>query len=49
MDDVNDDAKGTYRRIGVLTGPDRRRCRTEEDKSRIAAEALVLGAVVSQI
>jgi transposase len=49
MDDFNDDAKGGYRRIEVLTGPSRRRRWTDEDKSRIAAEAMMPGAVVSQI
>ena len=41
MGDVNDAAKGNYRRIEVLTGPGSRRRWTEEDKSQIAAEALV--------
>jgi transposase len=49
MDDVNDNAKGGYRRIEVLTGTGRRRRWTDEDKSRIAAEALVPGTVVSQV
>ena len=49
MDDVNDDAKGGYRRVEVLTGPGRRRHWSDEQKARIAAEAMVPGAVVSQI
>jgi transposase len=49
MDDVNDDAKVGYRRVEVLTGPGRRRYWSEEQKARIAAEAMVPGAVVSQI
>jgi transposase len=49
MDDINDDAKGIYRRIEVLTGPDRRRRWSADDKSRIVAESLVPGAVVSQV
>ena len=49
MDDVNDDAKGVYRRVEVLTGPGRRRRWSDEQKARIAAEAMVPGAVVSQI
>lgn len=43
MDDVNDDAKGSYRRIEVLTGPDRRRRWSDEQKARIAAEAMTPG------
>jgi transposase len=49
MDDVNDDANGGYRRVEVLTGPGRRRHWSDEQKARIAAEAMVPGAVVSQI
>ena len=49
MDDVNDDAKGGYRRVEVLTGPGRRRQWSDEAKARIVAEAMVPGAVVSQI
>jgi len=49
MDDINDDAKGGYRRVEVLTGPDRRRRWSADEKSRIVAESLVPGAVVSQV
>ena len=49
MDDINDDAKGSYRRVEVLTGPDRRRRWSADEKSRIVAESLVPGAVVSQV
>jgi transposase len=49
MDDVNDDAKGGFRRVEVLTGPGRRRQWSNEQKARIAAEAMMPGAVVSQI
>jgi transposase len=49
MTDVNDDAKGVYRRVEVLTGPDRRRRWSDEQKILIAAEAMVPGAVVAQI
>jgi transposase len=49
MDDVNDDAKGVYRRVEVLTGPGRRRRWSDEQKALVAAEAMVPGAVVAQI
>lgn len=49
MDDVNDDAKVGYRRVEVLTGPGRRRQWSAEQKAQIAAEAMLPGAVVSQI
>lgn len=49
MDDFNDDAKGGYRRVEVLTGPGRRRQWSDEQKARVVAEAMVPGAVVSQI
>jgi transposase len=49
MDDFNDDAKGGYRRVEVLTGPGRRRNWSAEQKARIVAEATVPGAVVSKI
>jgi transposase len=49
MDDINDDAKGSYRRVEVLTGPERRRRWSTDEKSRIVAESLVPGAVVSQV
>ena len=49
MFDVNDDAKGEYRRIEVLTGPGRRRRWSADQKARIVAEALVPGARVSEV
>jgi transposase len=49
MDDFNDDAKGLYRRVKVLTGPGRRRRWSDEQKALVAAEAMVPGAVVAQI
>jgi transposase len=49
MDDFNDDAKGVYRRVEVLTGPGRRRRWSDEQKALVAAEAMVPGAVVAQI
>jgi transposase len=50
MDSVNDDAKGGgYRRIEVLTGPERRRKWSADDKARIIAETLQPGAVVSEV
>ena len=49
MFDVNDDAKGAYRRIEVLTGPGRRRRWLTEEKARIVAETLLPGARVSEV
>lgn len=49
MFDVNDDAKGGYRRIEVLTGPGRRRRWSAEEKERIVAETLEPGARVSAV
>jgi transposase len=49
MVDVNDDAKGGFRRVEVLTGPGRRRRWSAEDKSRIVAETLLPGARVSEV
>jgi transposase len=43
MYDINDDAKGVYRRIEILTRPGRRRRWSAEEKARIAAETLALG------
>jgi transposase len=48
MFNVNDDAKGVFRRVEVLTGPGRRRW-SAEDKARIVAETLVPGARVSDV
>jgi transposase len=49
MDDVNDDAKGVFRRIEILTGPARRRRWSTEEKARIVAETLAPGARVSEV
>jgi transposase len=49
MFDVNDDAKGGYRRVEVLTGPGRRRRWSADEKARIVAETLVPGARVSEV
>ncbi|HUA55783.1 MAG TPA: transposase [Candidatus Sulfotelmatobacter sp.] len=49
MDDVNDDAKGEYRRIEVLTGPGRRRQWSASEKARIVAESLEPGRSVSEV
>jgi len=49
MDDVSDNAKRGYRRVEILTGPDRRRKWSDDDKARIVAEAAQPGVVVSEI
>jgi transposase len=49
MVDVNDDAKGGFRRVELLTGPGRRRRWSAEEKSRIVAETLEPGAAVSEV
>src|SRR4051812_12067555 len=49
MVDVNDDAKGGFRRIEVLTGPGRRRRWSAEGKARIVVGTLEPGARVSEI
>jgi len=50
MASTNDDAKGVgYRRIEVLTGPERRRKWSDDDKARIVAETLEPGAVVTEV
>jgi transposase-like protein len=49
MFDVNDDAKGEYRRVEVLTGPARRRRWSAEEKARIIEETLMPGACVSEV
>ena len=49
MFDVNDDAKGEFRRVEVLTGPGRRRRWSAEEKARIVEEALAPGARVSEV
>jgi len=49
MFDVNDDAKGAYRRVEVLTGPGRRRRWSDDQKARIVAETLEPGARVAEV
>ena len=49
MFDVNDDAKGAFRRIEVLTGPGRRRRWSVDQKARIVAETLEPGARVAEV
>jgi transposase len=49
MFDINDDAKGGFRRIELLTGPGRRRRWSAEEKSRIVEETLAPGARVSEV
>src|SRR5580693_3787985 len=49
MFDVNDDAKGGFRRVEVLMGPGRRRRWSAEEKARIVDETLVPGARVSEV
>jgi hypothetical protein len=49
MFDVNDDAKGGFRRIEILTGRGRRRRWSAEEKARIVAETLEAGARVADV
>jgi transposase len=49
MFDVNDDAKGAFRRVEVLTGPVRRRRWSAEEKARIVEETLAPGVRVSEV
>src|ERR1700754_3851919 len=49
MFDANDDAKGEFRRVEVLTGPTRRRRWSAEQKARIVEETLAPGARVSEV
>jgi transposase len=49
MFDVKDDAKGGFRRVEVLTGPGRRRRWSADEKARVVAETLVVGANVSEV
>jgi transposase len=49
MDVINDDAKGGFRRVEVLTGPTRRRRWSDAEKGRIVAETLQAGATVTQV
>jgi transposase len=49
MDVINDDAKGEFRRIEVLTGPARRRRWSAAEKGRIVVETLCAGATVTAV
>jgi transposase len=49
MDDINTDAKASFRRIEVLTGPGRRRRWSVSEKAQIVAETLAPGASVSDV
>jgi transposase len=49
MDDIKADAKGSFRRIEMLTGPARRRRWSVSEKARIVAETLAAGASVSEV
>ena len=49
MFDVNDVAKGEFRRVEVLTGPVRRRRWSAEEKARIVEETLAPGVRVSEV
>jgi transposase len=49
MDEINDDTKGGFRRVELLTGPCRRRRWSPEEKARIVAETLIPGARVSDV
>ena len=49
MFDVNDDGKGGYGRVEILTGPGRRRKWSAEEKGRIVAETLESGARVAEV
>ena len=49
MDDAKADAKGSFRRIEVLTGPARRRRWSASEKARVVAETLIEGASISEV
>ena len=49
MDVMNDDAKGGFRRIEVLTGPTRRRRWSASEKGRIVAETMEPCATVTEV
>ena len=49
MDVINDDAKGSFRRIEVLTGPARRRRWSDDEKVRIVSETLQPYASVTEV
>jgi len=46
---ISDDAKDGYRRIELLTGPDRRRRWSAEEKAQIVAETLSPGSRVADV
>jgi transposase len=46
---ISDDAKDGFRRIELLTGPDRRRRWSVEEKAQIVAETLAPGARVADV
>lgn len=49
MDVINDDARGGFRRIEVLTGPTRRRRWSAAEKGRIVAETMAADATVTEV
>jgi transposase len=49
MDVIEDDAKGGFRRVEVLTGPGRRRRWSAAEKGRIVAETLRPGTSVTEV
>lgn len=49
MVEINDDVKGGYRRIEILTGPGRRRRWSADEKAQIVAETLMPGARVAEV
>jgi len=49
MDDVNDDAKGVFRRVELLTGPGRRRRWSASEKSLIVEQTLEPGVTVTEV
>lgn len=49
MDDVNDEAKGVFRRVELLTGPGRRRRWSAAEKSLIVEQTLVTGVTVTEV
>jgi transposase len=49
MVEISDDAKDGFRRIELLTGPDRRRRWSVEEKAQIVAETLAPGARVADV
>jgi transposase len=49
MFDVNDDAKGGFRHVEILTDPGRRRRWSAEEKARIVAETLEAGVRVADV